>query len=142
MKALRHVGVVVSDMEKSLAFYRDLLKLKVVKDFSDEGGYIDSILGLKGVKLRMVKLITEDGSMVELLHYISHPRTPLPERQICEIGCSHIAFTVSDIDSEYERLSSVGVEFTSPPFVSPDGHAKVAFCREPNGVFIELVEVL
>ncbi|MCK4308080.1 VOC family protein [candidate division WOR-3 bacterium] len=142
MKAIRHTGIVVSNMEWSLEFYRDLLGLKVVKDFKEEGEYIDKISGLSGVKLWMIKLVADDGTMVELLKYMSHPQEAPYNAQICNIGCSHVAFTVEDVDKEYTRLSEKGIRFNSPPVVSPDGYAKVAFCRDPDGVFIELVEVL
>ena len=142
MKQIRHTGVVVSDMERSLRFYRDLLGLKVAKNFKEEGAYIDSISGLSSVRVWMVKLTADDGSMVELLQYLSHPRKAPDNPQICDIGCSHIAFTVDDIDEEYARLSESGVRFNCPPYISPDGYAKVAFCHDPDGASIELVEVL
>lgn len=142
MKAIRHTGIVVSDMERSLDFYRDLLGLKVVKDFREEGEYIDKISGLSGVKVWMIKLAADDGTMVELLKYMSHPQEVPDNPQICDIGCSHIAFTVDDVDREFIRLSEKGVKFNSHPCVSSDGYAKVAFCQDPDGVFIELVEVL
>ena len=142
MKEIRHTGIVVTDMEKALRFYRDLLGLKVAQDFKEEGSYIDSISELSGVRVRMVKLTADDGSMVELLQYLSHPRKAPENRQICEIGCSHIAFSVDDIDREYARLLKNGVRFNCPPYVSPDGYAKVTFCHDPDGTSIELVAVL
>jgi len=129
-------------MEKALAFYRDLLGLKVAKDFTEEDDYIDNISGLSGVRVRMVKLTADDGTMVELLQYLSHPREARDNPQICDIGCSHIAFSVDDIDKEYKRLSKNGVKFNCPPYISPDGYAKVTFCHDPDGTSIELVEVL
>ena len=142
IKGIRHTGIVVTDMEKALAFYRDLMGLRVVKDFSEEGDYIDSISGLSGVHLHMVKLVAEDGAMVELLHYPSHPGEAPVNPQVCNIGCSHVAFTVDDIDKEYARLLKSGVRFNCAPYVSPDGYAKVTFCCDPDGTYIELVEVL
>lgn len=139
---LRHTGIVVSDMERSLKFYRDLIGLKVVKDFSEKGDYIDSILGLSGVHLRMVKLVTDDGSIIELLQYLSHPNQPPIKSKICDLGCSHVAFTVDNIDEEYNRLLEKGVIFNSPPYISPDGYAKVTFCHDSDGMSIELVEVV
>jgi len=55
---------------------------------------------------------------------------------------SHIALAVKDIDGEYERLRKEAVVFMSNPVLSPDGYAKVAFCRAPEGTFVELVEVI
>ena len=137
---VRHTGIVVTDMEKALRFYRDLLGLKVVKDFTEEGDYIDSISGLSCVRVRMVKLTADDGSMIELLQYLSHPREARHNSQLCDIGCSHIALTVDDIDKEYARLLKNGVWFDCPPCISPDGYAKVTFCHDPDGTSIELVE--
>jgi len=139
---VRHTGVVVTNMEKALTFYRGLLGLKVAKDLSDEGEYIDSILGLSGVRVRMVKLTAADGSTVELLQYLSHPRKARDKSQLCDIGCSHIAFAVDNIDKEYTRLLKSGVRFNCPPYISPDGYAKVTFCHDYDGTSIELVEVL
>ena len=139
---VRHTGIVVTDMEKALRFYRDFLGLKVAKDFKEEGDYIDSISGLCGVRVWMVKLTADDGSMVEILQYLSHPREARDNLQTCDIGCSHIAFTVDDIDKEYTRLLESGVRFNCPPYISPDGCAKVTFCHDPDGTSIELVEVL
>lgn len=136
------MGIVVSDMERSLKFYRNLLGLKVVKDFSEKGDYIDSILGLSGVNLRMVKLVTDDGSMIELLQYLSHPNQPPIKSEICDLGCSHVAFAVDNLYEEYKRLSENGIKFNCSPYISPDGYAKVTFCHDPDGISIELVEVL
>ena len=63
MKNIRHTGLVVTDMDRSLRFYRDLLGLKPVIDSTEEGEDIDSISGLSGVRLRIVKLIAGDGGM-------------------------------------------------------------------------------
>ena len=142
LKAMRHLGIVVTDIEESLSFYRDILGLSVEKDFSDSSPYIDRILGLKGVKLRMVKLTTDDGTMIELLKFESHPSEIKTDPQLNNIGCTHMAFTVENIDETYKLLTSKNVEFKSPPETSGDGYARVAFCKDPDGFFIELVEVL
>ena len=142
MKAVRHTGIVVTDMEKSLKFYRDLLGLKPVIDFEEKGEFIDSVLAGSGIQVRMVKMVADDGGMVELLHYVSHPMSRAKDNKINEIGPTHIAFTVESMDETYERLSKVGVKFNSVPIVSPDGKAKLAFCQDPDGTYLELVEEL
>ena len=141
IKDIRHTGIVVGDLEASLYFYRDLLGFQVAKQMEEAGDYIDNILSLRNVKVTTVKMTLPSGQMVELLKYHSHPAEQRV-REICEIGISHIAFTVGDLDVEYERLKGKGIQFNSLPQLSPDGYAKVAFCRAPEGTFIELVEVL
>ena len=142
MKNIRHTGIVVSDLEKSLHFYRNVLGLKVQRDILEQGEFIDNILGLKNVKVRTIKMSADDGNLVELLWYKSHPRKPGGAKKICEIGVSHIAFTVEDIDYEYKRLKEKGVKFHCSPQVSLDNKAKVTFCRDPEGNLVELVEIL
>ncbi len=142
MKAIRHIGIVVSDLDKALCFYRDLLGLKIVKDMNESGAYIDNISDLTGVQVRTVKMAADDGNLVELLFYASHPLGQGKINPINKIGCSHVAFTVDNLDEEYLKLKQAGILFNTPPQYSPDGYAKVTFCKDPDGSFIELVEVL
>ena len=68
MKAVRHTGIVVSDLEKAINFYVDLLGLNVTRESEESGEYIDKILGLKNARLTTVKMAAEDGNLVELLY--------------------------------------------------------------------------
>lgn len=140
MKSIRHFGIVVSDLGKSLHFYKDLLGLKIKRDMLEEGKFIDTISGMKNVKMRTVKMAADDGYLIELLWYKSHPRKRRENNDICNIGASHPAFTVENLDYEYERLKKNGVKFNCPPQISPDGKAKVTFCCDPDNTPIELVE--
>ena len=143
MKAIRHFGIVVSDLEKSLHFYRDLLGLKIKRDMLEEGEFIDTILGLQDVRVHTVKMISQSGdTLVELLEYASHEGEKREHYEIFDIGASHVAFTVEDIDQEYQKLQQEGISFTCEPQVSPDGKAKVTFCFDPDGVPVELVQQL
>ena len=141
MKALRHTGIVVSNLDKALYFYGDILGLKIKREMIESGKYIDNVSGLKEVRVKTIKMSADDGNLIELLHYKSHPRKPI-NKDICDIGCSHIAFTVESLDYEYKRLREKGVRFSCAPQISPGGKAKVAFCHDPEGNLIELVEEL
>ena len=138
---IRHTGIVVKDLEKSLNFYRDMLGFQISKQMEETGNCLEAILALKGVKITTVKMMAPDKQMIELLQYQSHIKKE-ELREICDIGISHIALTVSDLDSDYEKLRKKGIQFNAPPQISDDGHVKVTFCRAPEGTFIELVEVL
>lgn len=141
MKAIRHTGIVVNDLERAMFFYRDMLGLKVVKQIDECGVYLEMITGLKGVKITTVKMSADDGNLIELLKFYSHP-CDSQDRNINTLGISHVAFTVDNVEAEYLRLLNQGILFVSAPQISPNGYAKVAFCRDPDGTFIELVEVL
>ncbi|GAG92784.1 unnamed protein product, partial [marine sediment metagenome] len=83
MKNIRHFGIVVSDIEKSLKFYRDLLGFQIKTDVLEKGSFIDAILGLEDIKVRTIKMSADDGNLVELLWYKSHPRKPSRAKEIC-----------------------------------------------------------
>lgn len=141
IKNIRHTGIVVNDLDASLYFYKELLGLKIIKQMDESGSHIDHVLGLQAVKVTTVKMVVPDGQMIELLKYHSHESEQTAHR-IYDTGLTHIAFTVDDLDSEYDRLKGEGILFNAPPQLSPDGYAKITFCRAPEGTFIELVEVL
>lgn len=141
IKNIRHVGIVTSDLSASLRFYQDLLGFRETKRLRERGSYMDNMLALKDVDATTVKLTGPDGQMIELLHFPSHPRS-MQAREACSIGITHVAFTVENLDRTYAALSEAGIAFNAPPQLSPDGYAKVTFCKAPEGTLIELVEVL
>ena len=142
VQAIRHTGIVVSDMARSLAFYRDLLGLKVWADFKEDGELMDALTDVEGVHLWMVKLKAADGGSIELLQFLSHPADVPPARPTYDLGCNHVALQVDDLDALHEKLRQHGIRFHCPPTVSTDGSAKVTYCRDPEGVSVELVELL
>ena len=143
MKAVRHFGIVVRDLQGSLHFYRDLLGLKVVKAMDETGEFIDLLLSLKDARVTTIKMSADNGpTLVEILAFNSHSRDPCGDYEAFRVGPSHIAFTVDDLDAVYHHLLNAEVHFNAPPQLSPDGSAKVTFCRDPDGTLVELVEVL
>ena len=141
IKDVRHMGIVVSDMEKSLKFYRDLLGLKVKSLVDEEGEFLDNMLAHENVKNKVAKLYAKNGNaLVELIDSKSYGNKK--DRDFFTIGASHFALTVDDLDETYDYLIKNGVKFTAPPQQSSDGFAKVTFCEDPDGTLIELVEVI
>ena len=141
MVNLRHIGIAVTDMNKSLELYRDIFDLEVTWDRIEEGAFVDRLCNLDNVKVHTVKLKDGNGGMIELLHFLSHPEL-INYDTLTRIGCTHFAITVEEIDSMYKRLLEFGIKFNYKPQLSVDGNAKVAFCRDQNGVLIEVVEVI
>ena len=143
MTNLRHVGITISSLERSLEFYRDALGFKVFKMMDESGECIDNFSSIKGILVTTVKMKDSNDNMVELLCYKSHPGAENFSNMITDVGCSHIALTVEDLDSLYHKLmKEYNIKFNYPVQVSPDGKVKVAFCRDPDGTLIEMVEEL
>tara|TARA_R100001377_G_C3194035_1_gene111780 strand:- start:750 stop:1190 length:441 start_codon:yes stop_codon:yes gene_type:complete len=141
---LRHIGITVTDMEKSLKLYRDYFGFEVVWNEIEQGNFIDNLSAEKDVKVNTVKMKDSDGGMIELLHYHSHSEnnTENIKNKIMKVGCSHFALTVNQLDRVYSELKEMGLTFICEPQLSPDGGAKVCFCRDYDGTLIELVEVM
>lgn len=143
MKSIRHVGIVVEDIPQALMFYQDLLGL-VVQQFADESGtFIDELLGLKNVRVTTIKMSANEGTtLLELLKY-DHPAIRVGEQRLVNSrGLTHVAFTVHDLEATWKKLSAAGVHFISSPLVTSNGQAKVVYCQDFDGNFLELVEML
>jgi catechol 2,3-dioxygenase-like lactoylglutathione lyase family enzyme len=128
-------------MNRSLPFYRDLLGLEVWADFKDDSEYVRSVTGVPGAHIWMIKLKAPDGVSIELLQYLSDPAGIPPRGRACDVGCNHVSIQVDDLQTLYEKLSAAGIEFHAPPSETPGGGAIMTYCRDPEGVIIELVEI-
>ena len=141
MTSVRHIGIVVGDLKVSLQFYRDLIGFQDAPIDEETGPFLDGLLDMPDTRIQTVKLAGEDSTTsIELLCFKSP--SPTASTPLNAIGLTHVALNVSDLDELYARLSDAGVPFNAPPRVSPDGCAKVAFCQDPDGTFVELVELL
>ena len=138
---IRHAGIVVSDMSRSLPFYRDLLGMEVWFDMEDASPFLETLTEVPGARLRAVKLRAQDGVSIELLQYLSHPQAVPAEGRACDVGCNHVALQVEDIGALYDRLTAAGIRFHAPPSGVPGGGARIAYCRDPEGVVVELVQL-
>ena len=139
---IRHTGLVVADLDKALHFWRDVLGFRVMRQMEESGPHIDAMMGLSNVLVTTVKLAAPDERMIELLHFHSHPDIPAWQGTPYSTGFTHVALTVDDIAATCAKLAAEGVTFFAPPQLSPDGMVKVTYCKGPEGVLLELVEIL
>ena len=142
ISSIRHTGLVVADLERSLHFWCNVLGFKLVKLMDESGPHIDAMLGLHDVRVSTAKLAAPDGNLIELLHFLSHPDQPRWDGKPYSTGFTHIALTVEDLDKLVIRLTQEGVSFPAPPQHSRDGFVKVIYGKGPEGVLLELVEIL
>ena len=118
---MNHTGFVVSDMERSLDFYRDLLGLQEERNHILEGEFISQLVGYPNAKLHIVYLGAGDvRHSVELIQYLNPPGERIEPSDRNSVGATHLGIIVDDLDSFYEELSSQGFRFVSPPAVRPN----------------------
>ena len=137
----RHTGIIVKNMDLSLKFYKDLLGLEIIQDFTDSSDYINKITGIINGTAHFVKLKMQDNTVLELLEYPTH-RTEPHGLSIINVGIAHIALRVDSAEKMYHYLKTNGVNVLSEPVLSSEGFAKVFFCLDPDNVRVELVEMI
>lgn len=144
LKSCHHHGFTISNLDRSLAFYRDLLGLEVVRisERSNLPSY-DHILGYENVKLRVALLQHPSGDfLLELFQYVNPPSAKR-ELQNHYVGSSHVAFEVEDIDVVYSQLKSAGYgAINSPVDVVRDGRrvARGMYALDPDGISVEIFQ--
>jgi len=138
----RHTGLVVKNISASIAFYEGL-GLKVWKREIEKGDFISKVVGLQDAEIETAKLKISDGSLLELLEYRSHPTIYMNTNyEPNKHGCSHIAFSVDDIEETAEIIIKLGGSVVNEPAISKNGSVKVMYCYDLEGILIELVEEL
>jgi catechol 2,3-dioxygenase-like lactoylglutathione lyase family enzyme len=137
---LTHIGIAVSDLERSLRFYRDLLGFRWEHALDVEGEPSDTLLRLKGAKLR-AEYLTRDGVRIELLYFASPPAPPRPERPLNQYGLTHLSFRVTDLDAVVNGLREAGERVLDDTIIRfPEWQSAACFIVDPDGQLIELVQ--
>ncbi|MCP4750620.1 MAG: VOC family protein [Proteobacteria bacterium] len=138
---IHHTALSIKDMERSLAFYRDLLGLEVVMDQSWENSpKAEKILGVNNPAARHVHLKC-GNAYIELYQFKQPEPAPMAEdRPVHDRGITHLCLDVKDVDAEYERLSKEGIVFHSDP-VNLGPKCRCVYGRDPDGNVIEFQEL-
>jgi catechol 2,3-dioxygenase-like lactoylglutathione lyase family enzyme len=140
-----HTSYSVSNMQRSLAFYRDLLGFELLHDRPEvTNRYFRTIVGIPDCVVHAVLLqIPGTTHTLELFEY-KHPRG---KRQKITTpnnpGSSHIAYFVDDLRSLYTRLKEAGVEFFTEPVYLDEGPNEggwAVYMKDPDGIIIELFQ--
>jgi catechol 2,3-dioxygenase-like lactoylglutathione lyase family enzyme len=135
LNKLAHVGLVVRDLENSIAFYEGL-GLVLWKRMMREGAYMDKLVGIPGVVLEWAKMHAPDGSEVELIQY-HHPADvdDLLDAPSNRLGCSHVAFVVDDLSKACSCIVPLGGSIVNPP----TAESRSVYCHDLDGIIVELV---
>lgn len=141
IKSFRHTGIVTTNLKESLNFYIKILGLKKLKTCIENEKLMQKILSLKKCKLKTVKIGIKNQIYLELL-YFKNFNQKKRELKIFYPGLTHISLTVINLKQIYDRLKKSKIKFLSKPSLSHDKKVKLVFCKSPENIFIELVEVL
>ena len=146
IERIDHVNLVVDDLQEMVAFYRDLLGLRLTKRTSISGQWIEALTGFEKVEADVAYLEAPTGAGIELIQY----RTPegswpkglgAPNTR----GIRHVAFRVTELDmvvaslkvadvdllSDVQQVSAAQVDYA-------DQRKRIVYCLDPEGNLLEL----
>jgi len=145
VRAVGPIGMTVADADRSVAFYSQVLGFEKVSDVEVWGREYEQLLGVFGLRMRVVRMRLGDES-VELTEYLTPKGRPMPlDSRGNDRWFQHVAVIVSDMDRAYARLREHKVQHASPaPQRLPDWNLKAAgirafYFRDPDGHFLEIL---
>jgi catechol 2,3-dioxygenase-like lactoylglutathione lyase family enzyme len=143
-----HFSFTVGDLDRSMAFYRDLLGFELVHTQEQDNEYTRRLVGFPDAVLRVAQFAVPGQPRgisrhdLELVEYV-RPIGVRRESRICDPGAAHFAIAVRDARGEHERLTAAGVRFVSAPNaitagVNRGGYA--CYFRDPDEIVLELLQ--
>src|SRR6266567_6389277 len=139
------VGMTVSEMDASVAFYSKILSFEKVSDVELTGEDYERLQGVFGLRIRVVRMRLGEEA-IELTEYLTPRGRPIPvDSRSHDRWFQHIAIIVSDIDRAYESLRQHRVEHASPaPQRLPDwnpnaGGIRAFYFKDPDGHPLEIL---
>ncbi len=134
-----HTGFVVKDIDKSVAFYKEVIGLEVAREIEREGDAPSQLLGYDDMHYKAALLNMGGGHKLELIQYMNPEPTDRPTEERNVLGASHLAFMVDDMQATFERiLSGGGQKLNAPVEVAPS--RVCCYLQDPDGNWIELIE--
>ena len=126
-----HVALKVDDVDDSLAFYRESLGAELIE--RDDGS------GREGAEAVEYAALSVADKRLYLFDRAPYEAAGLVDESL-PTGVLHFGYVVEDVETASDELRESGVEFVMEP--TRFGNLEVAFFRDPDGVRIELIEIL
>jgi catechol 2,3-dioxygenase-like lactoylglutathione lyase family enzyme len=143
IQRMDNVLIVVDDLEAAKAFFAEL-GMELEGEATNEGPWVDSVVGLDGVRSDLAMMRTPDGhGRIELAKFHTPPavRAEPESAPANALGIRRIMFTVDDVDDAVARLRSHGAELVGEIAQYEDIY-RLCFLRGPEGFIIGLAEQL
>jgi len=146
VQSVAAIGMTVSDMDRSIAFYSDVLTFKKVSDVEVDGDEYDKLWGVFGVRARVARMRLGEQTL-ELIQFVAPPDVrpiPVPSNSN-DLWFQHFAIVVRDMDEAWKQLQTHHVRQISPrPQTIPKSNAAAAGIkaikfRDQDGHNLELL---
>ena len=141
--AVDHTGFTVSNLERSLAFWRDILGFELSHRPHQTGKLASEITGVPGADIS-IAVLKGYGHKIELLEYSAPADRKRGELRPCDVGFVHVALVVEDLAAILEAIAKSGWKAAGQPqtlTAGPNAGKRVVYVRDPDGTTIEFMEV-
>jgi catechol 2,3-dioxygenase-like lactoylglutathione lyase family enzyme len=145
VQAVSSIGITVSDLDRSVAFYTDVLGFEKVNEVESAGDATEHLSGVFGARCRTARLKLGQES-IELTQYLAPEGRPIPaDSRSNDRWFQHIAIVVSDMDRAYAQLRKNNVRHASSgPQTLPDwnpnaGGISAFYFKDPDGHVLEVI---
>jgi len=139
-----HTGITVENLERSLAFWRDMLGFELSHTAHQTGELAREITGVTGSEIKLAVLKTPGGHKIELLEYLAPPDRKHAEVRPCDAGHVHVALLVDDLDAVLDKIAASGWKASGKPQIlktGPNAGKRVVYVRDSDGTTIEFMEL-
>ena len=136
-----HTSFTVSDLDRSIAFFRDALGFEVTSRAPRDPAAIRHITGVAGADIE-VAYIRGPGHSFELIQYHAPEQRSVVDSRPCDSGFAHIAFDVDNIEAALSASKPHGMLPINSPWVidkGPNAGKRVVYCRDSDGVTVEFI---
>src|SRR5437016_13808414 len=141
--AADHTGITVSNLERSLEFWRDVLGFELSHTAHQTGEMASEITGVQGAEIKLAVVKAPGGHKIELLEYLAPADRKKVDLRPCDVGSVHVAFTVDNLDAVLERIAVSGWKAPGQPqtlTAGPNAGKRVVYVRDPDGTTIEFMQ--
>jgi catechol 2,3-dioxygenase-like lactoylglutathione lyase family enzyme len=140
IQRMDHVGIVFDDIVAATEFFVEL-GLKQEGEGQVEGGWVDRVVGLEGVRAELAMMETPDGhGRLELIKFHAPPGPGGDRHAPANTpGIRHLTFAVDDIDAIVAGLRARGAELVGE-VENYEGIYRLCYVRGPEGIIVELAE--
>jgi glyoxylase I family protein len=140
--ATDHTGITVSNLERSLAFWRDVLGFELSHRAHHTGELASEVTGVPGAEIS-IAVLKGYGNKIELLEYLAPKDRRHVDLSPCDVGSVHVAFTVKNLDSVLNTIAASGWRIAGKPQTlrsGPNAGKRVIYVRDPDGTTIEFMQ--
>ena len=142
--AADHTGITVSNLERSLAFWQNVLGFELSHRAHQTSELASEITGVPGAEISLAVVKAPGGHKIELLEYLAPTdRKQHVDLRPCDVGHVHIALTVDDIDAVLNAIAASGWKAAGKPQTlqsGPNTGKRVIYVRDPDGATIEFMQ--